>query len=135
MAIDIRRMEVLRDFMSNDRELHVLRGQLISPVIITKKDGSGHYMGFRLKTIKQASDDEYLQMNNMYWILVSEEKCKRLGSALFKELTGQEVLVLVEVSNRVKSGDLKSPVYFNYVSYFLVDIMKTRDIKKDDIDF
>lgn len=135
MAIDIGKMELLKDFLGKERELHVLRGQLINPVIITKKDGSGHYMGFRLKTIKQDSEDEYLQMSNMYWILVSEEKCKRLGSSLFKELAGQEVLVKVEVSNRVKNPDIKMPVYYNYVSYFLVDIMKTRDIKKDDIDF
>lgn len=135
MAIDIERMEELNDFLGKERELHILKGQLLNPVIIAKKDGTGHYMGFRLKTIKQASDNEYLQVSNMYQIIVSEEKCKKLGSAFFKELEGQEVIVLVNVNNYTRRGNTNTTVYFNNVSYYLVDIMKTRDITENNFDF
>lgn len=135
MAIDIERMEELNNYLGKEREMHILKGQLLSPLILAKKDNTGHYMTFRLKTIKQISDDEYMQSNNLYQIVVSEEKCKQFGSAFFKELTGQEVIVLLDVNNYLRRGNSSMPLYFNNVSYYLVDIMKTRNVTENNLDF
>lgn len=126
-------MEDLNKMLGEERELHILKGQLLNPVILSKKDGTGHYMSFRLKTLKQISDDEYSQRNNMFQIIVSEEKAKKFGSAYFKEVKDQEVIVLCDISNMTKKGNSGSPVYFNNVSYYLIDIMKTRDITQKEI--
>ena len=134
--IDEKQVKKMEDFnlmLGSERELHILKGQLLNPVILSKKDGSGHYMSFRLKTLKQISNDEYSQRNNMFQIIVSEEKAKKFGSAFFREVKNQEVIVLVDVSNMTKKGNTGSPVYFNNTSYYLIDIMKTRDITKKEI--
>lgn len=132
---DVEKMTELNELLGKERELHILKGQLLNPVILSKKNNAGHYMGFRLKTIKQVSDDEYLQMNNMYQVIVSEEKCKEFGSAFFKELTGQEVIVLLDVNNYTKKGNSNMSIFFNNVSYYLVDIMKTRNVTENNFDF
>lgn len=121
-------MDKLNIILGTERELHVLKGQLLNPVILKKKDGTGHYMAFRLKTLRNVGDDEYSQRNNMYQIIVSEEKSKKITSAFFRENKDQEVICYVDVINMTKKGQKDSVVHFNNVSYYLIDIQKTRDI-------
>lgn len=126
---EVKGIEFFKEILGNERELHVLRGQLLNPVIMTKKDSTGHYLAFRLKTIRSINDDEYGQRNNNYQIIVSEEKAKKITSEFFRNVKDQEVLVLVDVVNMLRKSN-NGPLYFNNVSYYLIDIIKIRDIVK-----
>ena len=126
---EVKEMEYFKEVLGEERELHLLRGQITNPVILSKKDSSGHYLAFRLKTIRNINDDEYGQRNNNYQIIVPEERAKQITSEYFREVKGQEVLVMVDVVNILRRSN-SGPLCFNNTSYYLIDIIKTRDIKQ-----
>jgi len=122
-------LEKFNSLMGEEKELILLKGQMINPSKRKKKDSEEVYYTFSLKTVKKMGEDEYSQGYNTYQIIVSVEKSKQFTDEQIKAMKNNEVLVLLETSCHIrKFGDNGRD---NKITFYLVEIMQTKEIKRE----
>lgn len=124
----------INDLLGEEKELIVLKGKLFSPAEVKRQEDQAIYYTFRLKVLKAANDDAYAQSFNTYFIIMPAEVAKRYTREQIREMKDNEVILLCSAragTREFVNKNTGEKVTVNNISLYGLDIMFTRQIKKD----
>lgn len=117
--------EAIVKALGEEKELHVMKGLFMSPMVATKGTGEQYY-SFDLKVLKQFGDDEeYGQTYNLYNCIIPSDLAMRFTSEDIKGFKDCEVLVLVTAKCSVKRVNNNK---FNNISFFVQHLELSRKV-------
>lgn len=117
--------EAILKALGEEKELHVMKGLFMSPMVAHKQTGEAYY-SFDLKVLKQfGDDDEYGQTYNLYNCIIPSDLAINYSSEDIKAFKDCEVIVLVTTKCSVKRVNNNK---FNNISLFVQSIELSRKV-------
>lgn len=127
-------IEKVNEILGDERELIVLKGKLYQPLQEHRKEDNQPYYSFKLKVIKKINDDMYSQGYNSYSCIMPVERSKQISTEEMRAMKDNEVICLCSARASVRSFANKTTgeqVTVNNINLYVVDLMFTREIKKE----
>lgn len=116
------------DFMKvleSNEDLLIVRGQLLRPEPREKQDGSGYYIVFELKVVKEIEGSKYRTQFSSYSVIVPSSDVKQMAPVI-KQCKNCEVLAIIRPSARVRKG--QNGGKFNSIDLYLDQLFLIDDL-------
>lgn len=120
--------EKVLELMGNEQDLLLIKGQLVRPELRQKKDGSGQYIVFEIRVVKDGGGSKYDLQFNQYSIIVLSSDVQEMGPVI-KQFKDSEVLAVVRPNARVRKG--QNGGKFNNIDLYLDAIFLVEQLKKE----
>lgn len=117
-------MQRFIEVMGDNEDLLLVKGQLLRPEPREKQDGTGYYIVFELKVVKE-SVNKYQSQFNSYAVIVPAADVKEIAP-LIKSMRNQEVLCVIRPSGRIRKGQQGGK--YNSIDLYLEQIFLVRDL-------
>lgn len=125
-------LQKLQEMLGENKQMVLVKGQLLKPVAVPKKEGGDLYCTFILKQVKSFSDDEYSQGYNNFLCIMPSEIFSRYTREEIAAMKGNEVLAVLEISNIVRNlQGQQGPYTVNNTTYYVHDITQTKTLKEE----
>lgn len=124
--MEAKQKEAILNALGEEKELHVLKGLFMSPMIAQKQQTGEVYYSFDLKTLKQfGNDEEYGQTYNLYNCIIPSDYAIQFTNENIKAFKDCEVIVIATAKCSVrKVGNNK----FNNISLFVQHLELSRKV-------
>jgi len=90
--------------LGKNEDLLIVKGQLLRPEPRDKQDGSGYYIVFELKVVKESEGSKYRTQFSSYSVIVPSTDVKQMAPVI-KQYKNCEVLAVIRPSARVRKGN------------------------------
>lgn len=107
------------DVLGNMEDLLIVKGQLIKPEAVRKKDDSGYYIIFELKVVKESDSSKYETQFNSYSVIVPSKDVQTMAPVI-KGLNKQEVICVIRPNARIRKG--QNGGKFNSIDLYLEEV-------------
>lgn len=129
-------LEKVNNLLGEEKELILLKGKMFSPQLSRTQEGNEVYYTFKLKCVKNISNDEYGSAFNTYYCVVPTAIAKDYTEEDFSErFKNNEVVVVCSANASVKTLGQNNMVVNNirlYASSIVLskEIISTKNIHK-----
>ncbi len=121
-----------QEMLGDKKQLLLIKGQLLNPVAVPKKDSGELYCTFNLKESKMYSQDEYGQAFNNYHCIIPADVFGQIGPDAITAMKGNEVIILVEASCFIKKlTGTTGQFTVNNISLYVHDIALTKQLQQE----
>lgn len=126
----------LDNLLGEMEELHIIRGQFIEGIQRnTNDDRKAKYYEFDLKVKKVYGESKYDNSYNYYHFIMSVENSKKYSLDDMKEYKGNEVIVLADMSAKIKKTEKYKYTILQGVYAYDIGILNKLDdtVQKDKV--
>ncbi|MEM4935347.1 MAG: hypothetical protein QXY78_05390 [Thermoplasmata archaeon] len=121
-------LEKVNNLLGEEKELIILKGKMFSPQLSKTQEGNETYYTFKLKCLKNISNDEYGSAFNTYYCVVPSAVSKDYTEKDFAEtFKNNEVVVLCSANASTKTLG-QNNVVVNNIRLYVTSIMLSREI-------
>ncbi len=121
-----------QEILGDKKQFLIIKGQLLNPVAVPKKESGDLYCTFNLKESKMYSQDEYGQAFNNYHCIIPSDIFGQLGPESITAMKGNEVIVFVEASCFIKKlTGTTGQFTVNNISLYVHDIALTKQLQSE----
>lgn len=112
------------EVLGNNEDMVIVKGKLMRPEPMEKKDRSGFYIVFEIKVVKESEGSKYDHQYNSYSVIVPSMEVKEMAP-IIKAYKNCEVLAIIRPNARIRRGS--NGGRFNSVDYYLDHIFLLED--------
>lgn len=114
--------------LENNEDLLIVKGQLLRPEPRDKQDGTGYYIVFELKVVKEVKGSKYKTQFSSYSVIVPSTDVKQMAPVI-KQCKNCEVLAVIRPAARVRKGS--SGGKFNSIDLYLDQLFLLDDLSSE----
>ena len=108
-----------------NEDLLIIKGQLLRPEPRDKQDGTGYYIVFELKVVKESGLSKYQTQFSSYSVIVPSMDVKEMAP-IIKQYKNCEVFAVIRPSARIRKG--QNGGKFNSIDLYLEQLFLLTDL-------
>ncbi|NMB98229.1 MAG: hypothetical protein GYA02_16750 [Clostridiaceae bacterium] len=125
-------VEKVNNLLGEEKELILLKGKMFSPQLSRTQEGNEIYYTFKLKCVKNISNDEYGSAFNTYYCVVPSAVAKEYTEKDFAEkFKNNEVIVICSANASTKTLGQNNNMVVNNIRLYASSIILSKEIVAD----
>ncbi|MEM0173433.1 MAG: hypothetical protein QXI16_02885 [Sulfolobaceae archaeon] len=122
-------LEKVNNLLGEEKELLLLKGKMFSPQLSKTQESNETYYTFKLKCVKNISNDEYGSAFNTYYCVVPSIIAKEYTEKDFAErFKNNEVIVICSANASIKTLGQNNNMVVNNIRLYATNIILSKEI-------